>query len=94
VGAVPAAVLEAARGASEARAGAELARRASDARERLRAHVQAEEERLVSAGFASGAPRAAVEEALATLRRHRDAVEAALGAARLELDAAALVLPA
>jgi ATP-dependent helicase HepA len=94
VGAVPAAVIEAAREAAVRHAEAELARRREEAVAALAVHADAEEERLVTAAFEGGASREAVEAALGALRRHRTATEAALRGARLELDAAALVVPA
>ncbi len=93
VGAVPPALLQAAHAVAEREAGAELERRKEAARGRLAAHGEAEEERLVTAAFDGGAAREDVEEALVALRRHRTAVERALGQVRLELDAAALVVP-
>jgi ATP-dependent helicase HepA len=93
VGAVPAALLEGARRAAERQAQAQLARRREDALAALAAHAEAEEERLVTAAFRGGAERQAVDAALADLREHRAATEKALGQVRLELDAAALVLP-
>jgi ATP-dependent helicase HepA len=93
VGGAPPALLEAARAAAEREAGAILARRVDEAKGVLLAHADGEEERLVLAGFQGGAPRARVEAALAVLRQHREAVEKAIGRAKLELDAVALVLP-
>ena len=93
VGAVPPAMLEAARRAAENEAQAQLARRREEALAALAAHAEAEEERLVTAAFRGGAERPAVDAALAALREHRDATEKALGQVRLELDAAALALP-
>jgi ATP-dependent helicase HepA len=94
VGAVPLAALEAARATAEREARAELERRREAALAELAAHGDEEEERLVTAAFEGGGARSAVERALAELRVHRAAVEAALGKVKLELDAAALVLPA
>jgi len=94
VGAVPAPLIEAARHAAEKEAEAELARRREEAIATLAAHAEAEEERLVTAAFEGGAEREVVEGALRALRRHRAVTEAALRRARLELDAAALVVPA
>ncbi|GEJ55711.1 SNF2-related protein [Anaeromyxobacter diazotrophicus] len=94
VGAVPPPLLEAARLAAERAAQGELARRREEALAALAAHAEAEEERLVTAAFEGGAEREAVEAALRALRRHRAVTEAALGRTRLELDAAALVVPA
>ena len=93
VGAVPAALLQAAHGAAEREAREELERRREAALERLAAHGEAEEERLVTSAFEGGAAREDVDDALVALRRHRTAVERALGQVRLELDAAALVVP-
>jgi ATP-dependent helicase HepA len=94
VGAPPAAVVDAARRAAERAAQEELSRRVAEARSRLGAHAEAEEERLVMAAFQGGAERHVVDAALAELRRHRDATDEALTRVRLELDAAALVVPA
>jgi ATP-dependent helicase HepA len=94
VGAVPAPLIEAARHAAEKEAEAELARRREEALAALTAHAEAEEERLVTAAFEGGAEREVVEGALRALRRHRAVTEAALRRVRLELDAAALVVPA
>ena len=47
----------------------------------------------MAAAFEGGADRAGVERALADLRRHRSVTEEALRRVRLELDAAALVVP-
>jgi ATP-dependent helicase HepA len=93
VGGAPPELLEAARAAAEREVGAILARRVEEGRGLLAAHADREEERLVEAGFQGGAPRARVEAALALLRQHREVVEKAIGRARLELDAVALVLP-
>jgi ATP-dependent helicase HepA len=57
-------------------------------------HSEAEEERLVTAAFDGGAAREDVDDALTAVRQHRTATEAALRRARVELDAAALVVPA
>lgn len=94
VGAVPPALLEPARRAAEREAEAELERRRDEALAALAAHAEVEEERLVTAAFEGGAGREAVDAALTALRRHRAATEAALRRLRLELDAAALVVPA
>jgi ATP-dependent helicase HepA len=94
VGAAPAPMLEAARRVAEQEAGAELSRRRAEALARLAQHAEVEEERLVTAAFQGGAHREVVDAALAALRRHRSATEEALKRARLELDAAALVVPA
>jgi ATP-dependent helicase HepA len=93
VGGAPPALLQAARAAAEREALAVLARRVEEAKGLLGAHADGEEERLVEAGFQGGAPRPRVESALAVLRQHRGVVEKALGRARLELDAVALVVP-
>ncbi|HET9597301.1 MAG TPA: helicase-related protein, partial [Anaeromyxobacteraceae bacterium] len=94
VGAVPLQTIEAARAAAEREARAELERRLEAALAELAAHAEEEEERLVTAAFEGGAERRAVERALADLRAHRAEVEAALGKVKLELDAAAVVVPA
>jgi ATP-dependent helicase HepA len=93
VGAVPAALLHAAERAAREAAEEELARRREAAVAALRGHAEDEEERLVTAGFGGGAPRESVDAALEAVRAHRAATEEALGRVRLELDAAALVLP-
>ncbi len=94
VGAAPAPLLEAARRAAERQASSQLARRREEALARLAAHAEAEEERLVTAAFRGGAGRDQVDAALAGVREHRTATEDALAKIRLELDAAALVVPA
>jgi ATP-dependent helicase HepA len=93
VGGAPPDLLEAARAAAEREASAILARRVEEAKGLLLAHADGEEERLVEAGFHGGAPRARVEAALGILRQHREVVEKAIGRAKLELDAVALVVP-
>jgi ATP-dependent helicase HepA len=93
VGGAPPALLEAARAVAEREARAILARRVEEARAMLVAHADGEEERLVEAAFHGGAPRGRVDGALQLLRQHRDVVEKAIGRARLELDAAAVVVP-
>jgi ATP-dependent helicase HepA len=93
VGGAPPELLEGARAAAEREAGAILARRVEEAKGLLASHADGEEERLVEAGFQGGAPRGRVESALGVLRHHREVVEKAIGRARLELDAVALVLP-
>jgi ATP-dependent helicase HepA len=74
-------------------AGAVLAHRKDEALAQLRDHASAEEGRLETAGRTGGAPREAVEGALAALHRHRAATEQALASVALELDAAALLVP-
>src|SRR5512138_1102116 len=93
VGPAPANLLEAARAAAESEARAVLARRVEGARALLLAHRDAEEERLVAAAFQGGAPRKRVEAALELLHHHHDAVEKAIGRAKLELDAVAVLVP-
>ncbi|BDG09090.1 helicase-related protein [Anaeromyxobacter paludicola] len=93
VGAPPPAVLEAARLAAERDAKLQLERRLEAALEALADHVDVEELRLVESAFEGGAPREAVEDALARLRAHRAAVQGALEQVTLELDAAAIVVP-
>jgi ATP-dependent helicase HepA len=93
VGPAPAAALEAARAAAEKEALVVLGRREEEAKALLLSHVDAEEERLVQAAFQGGAPRARVDAALAVLRQHREVVAAAIGRAKLELDAVAVVVP-
>ncbi|MFT3914229.1 MAG: SNF2-related protein [Anaeromyxobacteraceae bacterium] len=92
-GPAPAAVLAAAIAAAEARARAELARRVEDAQARLLAHASGEEERLVESAFLGGAPPARIENALVTLRHHREVVGKAIARAALGVDALALVVP-
>jgi ATP-dependent helicase HepA len=89
----PPEVVEAAAGAAERHARALLERRIVLAVKKLEAHARAEEERLLEAARQGGAPRSAVEKALVQLLLHREAVEVALGKCRLELDAAAVVVP-
>jgi len=74
-------------------AAAELASRVARARKRLEAHARAEEERLLAAARGGAAPRPAVERALVALLLHREIVEKALVGVKLDLDAAALVVP-
>jgi ATP-dependent helicase HepA len=93
VGPPAADVLSGARREALAAAVAVLDRRRAEALRRLEDHSQLEEERLVAAAFAGGAPREVVDAALASLRSHRAATEEALRAVRLELDAAALAVP-
>jgi ATP-dependent helicase HepA len=93
LGGAPTELLESARAAAEREARAVLQRRVEEAKGLLAAHADGEEERLVQAGFQGGAPRARVEAALAVLRQHREVVEKAIGRAKLELDAVALVVP-
>ncbi len=93
IGAPPPAVLEAARQAALRDARLQLESRIEEALEQLSDHVDLEELRLVEAAFEGGAPREAVENALASLRQHRNAVQAALRKVGLELDAAAIVVP-
>jgi ATP-dependent helicase HepA len=93
VGSAPPALLEAARAAAQREAASILAGRVEEAKALLAEHADAEEERLVEAGFEGGAPRARVESALGALRQHRQVVEKAIGRAKIELDAVALVVP-
>ena len=93
VGAAPAPLLEAARRVAEREAEEHLARRRDEALAALAADAEGEEERLVLAAFEGGAERESVEAALSAVRKHRTATEGALRRARLELDAAALVVP-
>ncbi len=93
VGGAPQALLEAARAAAEKEAAAVLARRVDEAKAVLLSHADAEEERLVESSFQGGAARVRVDGALAVLRQHREVVEKAIGRAKLELDAVALVVP-
>ncbi|HTN50777.1 MAG TPA: helicase, partial [Anaeromyxobacter sp.] len=93
VGPAPAATLEAARVAAEREARAVLERRREEALGRLVAHADSEEERLIDAGFQGGAPRDRIDGALAVLRQHRDVVAKAIERVKLDLDAAAVVVP-
>jgi ATP-dependent helicase HepA len=91
--AAPAELVEAAAAAAERAARGELERRVAAAVRRLAGHAQAEEERLLASAREGGAPREAVERALVGVLVHREGVERALRGVRLELDAAAVVLP-
>ncbi len=93
VGAAPGPVVDAARAAAEREAGQVLARRREEALALLLAHAEAEEERLIESAFQGGAPRGRIEAALNLLRQHRDVVAKAIERVKLELDAAALVVP-
>jgi ATP-dependent helicase HepA len=93
VGTPAADVLANAQQAALGHAGGVLDRRREEALSRLDLHEQGEEERLVAAAFAGGAPREAVDSALAALRSHRAATEEALRAVDLALDAAAIAVP-
>jgi ATP-dependent helicase HepA len=92
-GPVPAAALEPAHAAAAEKAHRVLEARKQEAVERLVGHALAEEERLVEAARAGGAPPAAVEAAVEALRHHRDVTALAIERARLDLDAVALVVP-
>jgi ATP-dependent helicase HepA len=93
VGAPPGPVLDAARAAAEREAGQILARRREEALALLLAHSEAEEERLIESGFEGGAPRERIDAALGLLRHHRDVVAKSIERVKLELEAAALVVP-
>jgi ATP-dependent helicase HepA len=93
VGPAPANVLEAARAAAEREAATILARRKEEAVARLLSHADAEEERLVEAAFQGGAPRERIEGALGLLRQHREVVAKAIERVKVDLDAAAVVVP-
>ena len=93
MGPAPVALLEGARRAAEQHAQALLAKRREEALAALGTHAEVEEERLVTAAFRGGASRDAVDAALSALRRQLLATENALKRVRLELDAAALVVP-
>jgi ATP-dependent helicase HepA len=93
VGPPPATLLEAARQAAETEALQILARRKEEALETLAYHADVEEERLVEAAFEGGAPRERIEAALGVLRQHREVVSRAIERIRLEVDAAAVVVP-
>jgi len=89
----PSIVVEAAGGQAARAAREALGRRVAQAVKRLEAHAKAEEERLLASAEEGGAPREAVERALVALFVHRELVEEALRGVKLELDAAALVVP-
>jgi ATP-dependent helicase HepA len=93
VGAVPPALLERARDAALAEAEARLGKRKEKALARLDAHAAGEEQRLIEAAFAGGAPKKAVEAALAAIRQHHKVTAASIGRVGIALDAAALVVP-
>jgi ATP-dependent helicase HepA len=93
VGPAPGRALAAAFEAAEREALALLARRDEGAKGLLLAHGHAEEERLVQAAFQGGATPERVEAALALLRQRQDVVGNAIGRAKLELDAVAIVVP-
>jgi ATP-dependent helicase HepA len=93
IGPAPLNVLEAARAVAETEAQQILSRRKEEAIGRLLAHADGEEERLIEAGFLGGAPRARIEAALAMVREHREVVAKSIERVRLDLDAAALVVP-
>ncbi|ACL63951.1 helicase domain protein [Anaeromyxobacter dehalogenans 2CP-1] len=93
VGAPPPAALEAARAAAEREARLVMERRREEAVGLLLAHADAEEERLIEAAFAGGAPRERIDGALAVLRHHRDVVAKSIERVKLDLDAAALIVP-
>jgi len=89
----PAHAMEEAGRAAERAARDELARRVSQAVKRIEAHARAEEERLIASAREGGAARDAVERAMVSLLVHREVVEMALRGVKLELDAAAVVIP-
>jgi ATP-dependent helicase HepA len=93
VGAAPANVLEAAHAAAEREAQQLLSRRREEAHARLAAHADAEEERLIEAGFQGGASRQRIEAALEVVRQHREVVGKSIDRLKLELDAVAVVVP-
>jgi ATP-dependent helicase HepA len=93
VGPAPASVLEAAREAAEHEAKGILQRRKEEAIGRLLAHADAEEERLIEAAFQGGAAREKIDGALGVLRNHREVVAKSIERAKLDLDAAAVVVP-
>jgi ATP-dependent helicase HepA len=89
---LPGSALEGAFGAARREADALFQGRRQAALELLGRHAGAEEERLAAA-LASGADREIADEALAELREHRRAAAEAIGRARLQLDAAAILAP-
>jgi ATP-dependent helicase HepA len=90
----PADVIAPAAEAGEVAARSELSRRVSRAVKKLAAHADAEEARLLASARVGGASRDAIEKALVGVLLHRELVEEALRKVDLELDAAAVVLPA
>jgi ATP-dependent helicase HepA len=93
VGAVPPALLERARNAIQAEAEARFEKRREKALARLDAHAAGEEQRLIEAAFAGGAPKKQVEAALGAIRQHRKVTAGAIERVTLALDAVALVVP-
>jgi len=93
VGPAPSALLQAAEEAAKREAEVQLAARKRDALERLDAQAEAEEERLAVSWATGAARKKAVEGAIAAVRQHREVTARAIERARLELDAAALLVP-
>lgn len=93
IGPAPAALLDAAEGAARQDAEAQLARRKEEALARLAEQAAAEEERLVGSYAAGAAKKKAVEAAIVAVGQHREVTARAIERARLELDAAALLVP-
>jgi len=93
VGPAPVALLQAAE--EEARKEAErlLARRKEEALKRLAVQAEVEEERLAVSWATGAARKKVVQEAIASVHQHRDVTAKAIERARLELDAAALLVP-
>jgi len=85
--------LEAAAAAAAREAAAELSSRVARARKRLDTHAKTEEQRLLASARAGAASPEAIERALVALLMHRELVANALGGVKLELDAAAIVVP-
>jgi len=93
VGAPPAALLQSAEESARAEAERILQRRKKAALEQLEAQAEAEEERLAVSWATGAAGKRAVEAAIAAVQQHRDVTARAIERARLELDAAALLVP-
>jgi ATP-dependent helicase HepA len=93
IGPAPAALLESAEAAARREAEAQLARRKKAALARLDEQAEAEEERLAVSWATGAAKPKAVEAAIAAVHQHREVTARAIERAKLELDAAALLLP-
>jgi ATP-dependent helicase HepA len=93
VGPAPLALMQEAEQAARAAAEAQLTRRKAAAVAKLDALAEAEEERLAVSWATGAARKKAVEAAIAAVRQHRDVTAKAIERAKLELDAAALLVP-
>jgi ATP-dependent helicase HepA len=89
----PVGVVESGRDSARRAAEQALESRKATALAALGTHSEAEEERLVAAGFGGGASREAVDAALSAVRAHRAATEAAIRSVKVGLDAVALLVP-